>query len=253
MARQQIVAGNWKMNKNLIEGKQLLEDILKTDYALEENQKVIIAPPFIQLPVAAMQLKNKKGFYLAAQNCHQKPSGAYTGEISAEMLAVTGVEYVILGHSERRQYFNEDATLLNDKVDAALAQGLKVIFCVGEPLDVRDAGEEKDFIKQQIMGSLAYLSLEQFKDIVIAYEPIWAIGTGRTATKEQAQEMHAHIRSVIAEKYGNYTAGNLPILYGGSCKPENAAELFAQPDVDGGLIGGASLKAADFAAIIQAM
>lgn len=253
MARQKIVAGNWKMNKNLSEGEQLVDDLLKSDFSLSENKKVIIAPPYIQLSTAAKQLNGREEISLAAQNCHQKPHGAYTGEVSAEMLKSAGVSYVILGHSERRQYFFENEALLTQKVDAVLSQGMDVIFCVGEPLEIRDAGNQNNFVEAQVSGSLFHLTLAQFQKIVIAYEPIWAIGTGRTATKEQAQEMHAHIRRVIAGKFGNDAAENLTILYGGSCKPDNAAELFAEPDVDGGLIGGASLDSADFCAIINAL
>jgi len=253
MTRKKIVAGNWKMNQNLFEGKQLVEDILNSNFTLADNQEVIIAPPFIQLSLAAGQLKDKPGVFLAAQNCHQKTSGAYTGEISAGMLKSTGVDYVILGHSERREYFAESEALLAEKVDAVLAQELKVIFCVGEPLAIRDAGQQNDYVAAQISKSLFHLTEQQLPDIVLAYEPIWAIGTGRTASKEQAQDMHAHIRQVIAGKFGEAAADNMTILYGGSCKPDNASKLFSQPDVDGGLIGGASLKAADFVAIIQAM
>lgn len=253
MTRQKIVAGNWKMNMNLFEGKDLVDEILKSNLSLKVNEQVIIAPPFIHLPITASQLMDKQGFYLGAQNCHQKQSGAYTGEISAGMLKSIGADYVILGHSERRQYFQESESLLEQKVNAALEQGIKVIFCVGENLAIRDAGDQDSFVAQQIKNSLFHLSQEQFANIIIAYEPIWAIGSGRTATKEQAQEMHAQIRKTIASQYGPDVADNLSILYGGSCKPDNAAELFSQPDVDGGLIGGASLNAADFVAIIQAI
>lgn len=253
MTRKKIVAGNWKMNQNLFEGKQLVEDILNSNFTLADNQEVIIAPPFIQLSLAAGQLKDKRGISLAAQNCHQKQNGAYTGEISAGMLKSAGVDYVILGHSERREYFAESETLLAEKVDAVLAQEMKVIFCVGEPLAVRDAGQQNDHVASQISKSLFHLSEQQLSNVVLAYEPIWAIGTGRTASKEQAQDMHAHVRKVIAEKFGNVAADKMTILYGGSCKPDNASELFAQPDVDGGLIGGAALKSADFVAIVQAM
>jgi triosephosphate isomerase len=252
MSRKNIVAGNWKMNLNLFEGKQLVADVLQKSLALAENTEVVIAPPFTQLELAATQLKDTPGYLLAAQNCHQETSGAYTGEVSASMLKSVGVTYVILGHSERRQYFGEDEALLAKKVNAVLANDLKVIFCVGELLEVRDANGQNELVHQQITGGLFHLNAAQFKNVVIAYEPVWAIGTGRTATSEQAQEMHAYIRSVIAEKYGAETAEDTSILYGGSCKPSNAAELFACPDVDGGLIGGASLVAADFAAIIEA-
>ncbi len=252
MSRKKIVAGNWKMNLNLFEGKQLVADVLQKSLSLAENTEVVIAPPFTQLELAATQLKDTQGYLLGARNCHQEASGAYTGEVSAAMLKSVGVTYVILGHSERRQYFGEDEALLAKKVNAALANDLKVIFCVGEPLEVRDANGQNELVHQQIVGGLFHLDTAQFKNIVIAYEPVWAIGTGRTASADQAQEMHAYIRSVVAEKYGAETADDTSILYGGSCKPSNAAELFACPDVDGGLIGGAALVAADFAGIIEA-
>ncbi len=254
MTRKKIVAGNWKMNQNLFEGKQLVTDILQKTAGLEipGHVEVVIAPPFTQLELAAAQLKDATGHFLAAQNCHQEKSGAYTGEISADMLKSVGVSYVILGHSERRQYFGENEELLAQKTDAVLAQGLKVIFCVGEPLEVRDANTQNELVRMQIEGGLFHLDAAQFKNVVIAYEPVWAIGTGRTATTEQAQDMHAFIRSLIAAKFGAEAADQTTILYGGSCKPSNAPELFACPDVDGGLIGGASLNAADFEGIIKA-
>jgi triosephosphate isomerase len=252
MSRKKIVAGNWKMNQNFFEGKQLVTDILKASTPLSANVDVILAPPFTQLELAASQIKDVEGVYLAAQNCHQEKSGAYTGEISAYMLKSVGVDYVILGHSERRQYFGEDEALLARKVDTVLAAELKVIFCVGEPLEVRDANTQNELVKKQIKGGLFHLSEAQFKDIIVAYEPVWAIGTGRTATADQAQDMHAFIRSVITDKYGAEIAEKTKILYGGSCNPTNAPTLFACPDVDGGLIGGASLKAADFDGIIKA-
>jgi len=253
MSRKNIVAGNWKMNQNLFEGKQLVTDILKKVTDLPANTEIVIAPPFIQLDLAATQMKDTAGFFLAAQNCHQEQAGAYTGEVSATMLKSVGVTYVILGHSERRQYFGEDEALLAKKTDTALAQGLKVIFCVGEPLEIRDAEGQNEHVRKQVEGGLFHLDASQFKNIVIAYEPVWAIGTGRNATAEQAQDMHSYIRSVIAGKYGPEAANSTTILYGGSCKPSNAPELFACPDVDGGLIGGASLNAEDFKGIIDAI
>jgi triosephosphate isomerase len=252
MSRKKIVAGNWKMNQNLFEGKQLVTDILKKSTPVSANVDVIIAPPFTQLELAATQIKDVEGVYLAAQNCHQEKSGAYTGEVSAHMLKSVGVDYVILGHSERRQYFGENEALLAKKVDAALNAELKVIFCVGEPLEVRDANTQNELVRGQIIGGLFHLDADQFKKIILAYEPVWAIGTGRTASADQAQEMHAYIRSVLTEKYGEEMAEATIILYGGSCNPSNAASLFACPDVDGGLIGGASLKSDDFDAIIKA-
>lgn len=253
MSRKKIVAGNWKMHKNLYEGKQLIADVLKSFDALPENTEVIFAPPFTQLELAAHQLKDNAGFKLAAQNCHQEKEGAYTGEVSASMLKSVDVEYVIIGHSERRQYFNENEQVLRQKVHAVLEEGLKVIFCVGELLDIRDAGQEREFVQRQLQSALFELTEAEMERIVIAYEPVWAIGTGRTASPEQAQDMHAHIRAAIAERYGDTLAGSCPVLYGGSCKPDNAAALFALPDVDGGLIGGASLKAEDFVAIINSL
>ncbi len=224
----------------------------KTCTPLSANVDVIIAPPFTQLELAATQIKDVEGVYLAAQNCHQEKSGAYTGEVSAHMLKSVGVDYVILGHSERRQYFGENEALLAKKVDTALDAELKVIFCVGEPLEVRDANTQNELVRSQIIGGLFHLDADQFKKIILAYEPVWAIGTGRTASAEQAQEMHAYIRSVLTEKYGEEMAEATIIVYGGSCNPTNAASLFACPDVDGGLIGGASLKSDDFDAIIKA-
>lgn len=252
MARKKIVAGNWKMNKNLFEGKQLVEDILHSGIELRDDVEVVIAPPFISLEMTASLIKDRKGFFLAAQNCHQEQSGAFTGEISAEMLKSVGVDYVILGHSERREYFGETDAVLAKKTDAVLAQEMKVIYCCGEPLEIREAGTQNSHIQTQIENGLFHLSEAAFKNIVIAYEPIWAIGTGLTASDEQAQDMHAFIRSLVAQKYGEAIADATSILYGGSAKPSNAAGLFAQPDVDGGLIGGASLVAADFAGVIKA-
>jgi len=252
MSRKKIVAGNWKMNQNLFEGKQLIQDILSCSTEPGANVQVIIAPPFTQLALAASQLKDRSGFFLAAQNCHQEKSGAYTGEIAAGMLKSLDVSYVIIGHSERRQYFNESNQLLAQKTDAVLAEGMQVIFCVGEPLEIRDQEQQNDYVKTQITEGLFHLSKDAFQHVIIAYEPIWAIGTGRTATTEQAQDMHAFIRSVVAGHYDAATADQLSILYGGSCNPANAEALFACPDVDGGLIGGASLKAKDFCSIIAA-
>ena len=193
---------------------------------------------------------NKVG--LAAENCAAKDKGAYTGEVSAAMVASTGANYVILGHSERREYFNETPEMLKEKVDLALANGLKVIFCCGESLELRENGTYKEYIKSEIEGSLFHLSADQFANIVIAYEPIWAIGTGKTATSDQAEEVHAVIRGLVADKYGKQVADDTTILYGGSCKPANAPELFSKPDIDGGLIGGASLKADSFMGIVTA-
>lgn len=251
--RKKIVAGNWKMNLGLSEGAALVSGILETLPALTQDKQVIIAPPYIHLAQTVSQIQGTDNVSVAAQNCHQEASGAYTGEVSAPMIKSAEVPYVILGHSERREYNNETDALLAKKVDAALNVGLKIIFCCGEPLEIRDADTQNDFVSKQIEAGLFHLSAAQFENIAIAYEPIWAIGTGRTASAQQAQDMHAHIRSVLSGKYGVAIANNTSILYGGSCKPSNAAELFACPDVDGGLIGGASLKAEDFVGIIRAM
>ena len=249
--RKKIVAGNWKMNKNLQEGVALateLNEVLSTD---KPNCGVVICTPFIHLASVANVI-NKDIIGLGAENCADKASGAYTGEVSAEMVKSTGADYVILGHSERRAYYGETAEILKEKVNLALANNLEVIFCIGEVLEEREAGKQNEVVRTQLEGSLFELTAEQFSHVVLAYEPVWAIGTGKTATAEQAEEMHAFIRQTIAEKFGAEAADNTTILYGGSCKPSNAKELFAKPDVDGGLIGGASLKAADFKGIIDA-
>jgi triosephosphate isomerase len=251
--RKKIVAANWKMNMKLNEGKQLVTDILAGMPALNEHNEVVIAPPYLHITQTVAQLSGKAHIYTAAQNCHTENAGAYTGEIAAPMLQDAGVTYVIIGHSERREYNHEDDTMLAKKTATALSNGLKVIFCCGEPLEIRDADTQNAYVAIQIKAGLFDLSAEQLADVVIAYEPIWAIGTGRTATSAQAQDMHAHIRNVIATQYSTTVADNMSILYGGSCKPSNAAELMACPDVDGGLIGGASLKAEEFIAIINAM
>ena len=252
--RQNLVAGNWKMNLTYPEGLALVEEItrLVADAAPAANApQVVICPPFPLLHGVGQQLPKSSNFHLGAQNCHQKESGAFTGEVSAKMLASVGCEYVILGHSERRQYFREDDELLSQKLKAALAAGLKPIFCVGESLDTREADETFNYIGRQLTDGLFHLSNEEFDQVTVAYEPIWAIGTGRTATSAQAQEVHAFIRERIARAYDAKAALDTTILYGGSANAQNARELFSQPDVDGGLIGGASLKAADFLAIIQ--
>jgi len=251
--RKKIVAANWKMNLNLEEGKKLVDGIVAGMPTLNEQKEVVIAPPFVHLAQTAGQLQGKANIYLGAQNCYSEAAGAYTGEISAGMLKSVGAAYVIIGHSERREYFKEDNAMLAKKTDQGLANGLKVIFCCGEPLEIRDADTQNAYVEKQIKESLFHLDAAQLKNIVIAYEPIWAIGTGRTASAQQAQDMHAHIRTVIAAQYGKEAGENMSILYGGSCKPSNAGELFACPDVDGGLIGGASLKADEFIGIIDAM
>lgn len=249
--RKKIVAGNWKMNLTLAQGEQLINDILQAGLKLAEGQEVVVATPFPYLTKAKSLLKNYPGFFVAAQNCASEKSGAYTGEVSAEMLQSVGVDYVIIGHSERREYFQESNAILAKKVDQALAAGIKPIFCCGEPLEVRQAETQNAYVAKQLEESLFHLTEEQLKNVVIAYEPIWAIGTGLTASAAQAQDMHAFLRSQIANKFGREAALRMTILYGGSAKPGNAAELFSNPDVDGGLIGGASLVANDFVAIIQ--
>ena len=249
--RKKIVAGNWKMNKNLQEGIELAKELNEALTADRPNCDVVICTPFIHLASVA-SLLNKDVIGLGAENCADKAKGAFTGEVSAEMVKSTGADYVILGHSERRSYYGETAAILKDKVMLALENGLKVIFCIGEVLEEREAGIQNSVVEKQLEGSLFDLTAEQMGNIILAYEPVWAIGTGKTATAEQAQEMHAFIRSTIAGKFGQQVAEDTSILYGGSCKPSNARELFAKPDVDGGLIGGAALKAEDFKGIIDA-
>jgi triosephosphate isomerase len=249
--RKKIVAGNWKMNMNLQDGIELakaVNDSLKAD---KPNCGVIICTPFIHL-ASVNGLLDKNLVQLGAENCADKEKGAFTGEVSAEMVKSTGAEYVILGHSERRAYYHETAEILKDKVKLALANDLKVIFCIGEVLEEREANKQNEVVGKQLEGSLFDLTNEEFSNIVLAYEPVWAIGTGKTASSDQAEEMHAFIRKTIANKFGAEAAENVSILYGGSCKPSNAKELFGKPDVDGGLIGGAALKADSFKGIIDA-
>ncbi len=249
--RTKIVAGNWKMNTTLQEGVALAKGV--NDILAKNAPKctVILGTPFIHL-TEVVKTVDAKNIKVAAENCADKEKGAYTGEVSAAMVKSTGAQYVILGHSERRQYYGETDAILKNKVDLALANGLLPIFCIGEVLEQREAGKQNEVVKAQVENALFHLSAADFGKIVLAYEPVWAIGTGKTATSAQAQEIHAFIRGVIANKYGKEVADNTTILYGGSCKASNAKELFAQPDVDGGLIGGASLKAEDFYGIIEA-
>ena len=249
--RKKIVAGNWKMNETLQEGVALAKEINDTLKADKPNCDVVICTPFIHLASVADVL-DKELVKLGAENCADKEKGAYTGEVSAAMVKSTGAEYVILGHSERRQYYGETAEILKEKVELALANGLKIIFCCGETLEEREANKQNEVVKAELEGSVFHLSAEAWKNIILAYEPIWAIGTGKTATSDQAEEMLAYIRSIVAEKYGKDAASETSILYGGSCKASNAPELFSKPNIDGGLIGGASLKAADFKGIIDA-
>ena len=249
--RKKIVAGNWKMNMNLQDGVALAKEINEALVADKPNCGVIICTPFIHLASVA-QVLDSSVVGLGAENCADKEKGAYTGEVSAEMVKSTGAQYVILGHSERRQYYGETAEILKEKVELALKNGLKVIFCCGETLEEREANKQNEVVKSELEGSVFHLDAEAWKNIILAYEPIWAIGTGKTATSDQAEEMLAYIRSIVAEKYGAEAAEDTTILYGGSCKASNAPELFAKPNIDGGLIGGASLKAADFKGIIDA-
>ena len=244
-----MVAGNWKMNMTLQEGVALATEL--KNQVVNPACAVVIGTPFIHLATVAELLKDSP-IAVAAENCADKEKGAYTGEVSAAMVASTGAEYCILGHSERRAYYGETPEILKEKVQLALANGLTPIFCIGEVLEERNQGIQNQVVYEQLAGSLYDLSAEDFSKIILAYEPVWAIGTGLTATPEQAEEIHAYIRSTIAEKYGNEVAENTSILYGGSCKPSNAKELFANPNVDGGLIGGAALKVADFKGIIDA-
>ncbi len=250
--RKKIVAGNWKMNGTLEEGQTLTSEIV--NMIKDERKKdvtVVLNPPFVHIPSVKRLVGETADVFVGAQNCSSKESGAYTGEVSAKILASFGVTHVIIGHSERREYFNETNEELTEKVNQALANKLTPIFCCGEPLDIREAGTHEAYVKDQLTASLFGLSDADFSQMVIAYEPIWAIGTGKTASSDQAQEMHAAIRSHIASKYGEPIANTIPILYGGSCKPDNAEEIFSKPDVDGGLIGGASLKSRDFVDIIK--
>jgi triosephosphate isomerase len=249
--RKNIVAGNWKMNKTLQEGVDLAKELEKALSNKNVNCDVVICTPFIHL-ATVHALIDSKVVKLGAQNCADKASGAYTGEVSAVMVASAGAKYVILGHSERRAYYGETNATLKEKVKLALENRLTPIFCIGEVLDEREAGIQNEAVKTQIEEGLFDLSAEEFGKIVLAYEPVWAIGTGKTATSEQAQEMHAFIRQIIAEKYGANVANGTSILYGGSANAGNAKELFSNPDVDGGLIGGASLKIDTFLPIVEA-
>lgn len=251
--RQQIAAANWKMNLTIAQAETLLDSILSAPHQLDSHQVVVFSVPFPYLALAKSKVAGKANFFIAAQNCSDKKSGAYTGETSAEMLQSMNIDYVVIGHSERREYFSESNAVLAEKVNLALTYNITPIFCCGEPLNIREAGTQNSYVEQQLKESLFHLSNEQLQKIVIAYEPIWAIGTGKTATSDQAQEMHAHLRSVLAGQYGNDTAGIVPILYGGSVKGSNAKDIFSKADVDGGLVGGASLIATDFGQIIDAL
>ncbi|MDE6714890.1 MAG: triose-phosphate isomerase [Muribaculaceae bacterium] len=249
--RKNIVAGNWKMNTTVPEGVQLATEVNAALADKKVNCDVVICVPFTHL-TAVNQVINQNKLGLGAENCADHKSGAYTGEVSAAMVASTGATYVILGHSERRQYYGETSETLKEKVALVFENNLTPIFCIGEVLEQRENGTYFDVVKSQIEDALFNLSAEDFGKVILAYEPVWAIGTGKTATDDQAEEMHAYIRNLIAEKYGKEVADNTSILYGGSCKPSNAKALFAKPNVDGGLIGGASLKCADFMGIVEA-
>lgn len=251
--RKNIVAGNWKMNKSFAEADELVNGImtLLEEKELPENTMMIVCPPFPYLEMCT-DYSNDSYFMVGAQNVNDNDKGAYTGEVSAEMLKSLEIEYCIVGHSERRAYYGETDAIVARKVDQLLKNEIHPIVCCGEVLEEREAGKQFDVVRRQITDGLFHLTPEQFGEIVIAYEPVWAIGTGKTATPAQAQEIHAFIRGLIADKYGKEVADNTSILYGGSCKPSNAKELFANPDVDGGLIGGASLKAEDFIDIAMA-
>lgn len=250
--RQKIVAGNWKMNKTAEEAQSLTSELINLVAEVKNNAKVILCVPFPYLQTTRKQLGNNANVTVGAQNCSEHEWGAYTGEVSAPMLKSLDIPYVIIGHSERRQYFGEDGKLLAKKVDKALAHGLIPIFCCGEPLEIREKGTHEALVKTQVEESLFHLTAEALQKVVIAYEPVWAIGTGKTATSQQAQDMHAVIRQHLASKYGNTVAQEISILYGGSVKADNAKELFSCPDVDGGLVGGASLKSKEFIEIVKA-
>lgn len=251
--RKQIAAANWKMNLSLSQAEELVDALLASDHSLSDNQLALFAVPFPYLLTVKQKLDGQKNVVVAAQNCSANKNGAYTGEVSAEMLESIGIRYVLIGHSERREYSHETNEELAKKVNIALDHKLAPVFCCGEPLPIREAGSQNDHVEAQLKESLFHLSPDQMRNFIVAYEPIWAIGTGKTATSEQAQEMHAHIRSVLLAKYGAAIADTVSILYGGSVKASNAVEIFGQPDVDGGLVGGASLVATEFASIIRGL
>ncbi len=251
--RKQIAAANWKMNCTFQQGEKLLDEILGAEIGLADHQLTIFAVPYPFLLMTRSEVEEEWNYNVAAQNCHHKKSGAYTGEVSAEMLHSMNIKYCVVGHSERREYNHETNAMLADKVNLCFESFITPIFCCGEPLGIREAGTQNDFVAAQLKESLFHLPADKIKTIIIAYEPIWAIGTGKTATTEQAQEIHQFLRSVLAAQYGEVVADEIPILYGGSVKANNAKELFSCPDVDGGLVGGASLVAAEFIEIIKAL
>jgi triosephosphate isomerase len=251
--RKQIASANWKMNLTYQQAEKLLDEILSAKIKLTENQLAIFAVPFPYLILANSAVSGSQNYFIAAQNCNDKLNGAYTGEVSIAMLESIGIKYCIIGHSERREYFGESNKMLADKINLSLRYEITPIFCCGESLPVREKEGQNNFVQQQLEESLFHLNDDEVKKVIIAYEPIWAIGTGKTATTAQAQEMHQYLRSVLENKYGSKTANEISILYGGSVKANNAAELFACPDVDGGLVGGASLVGNEFIKIIQAL
>ena len=251
--RKQIAAANWKMNCTYQQAEKLLVDILKPGINLSPTQHVLFAVPFPYLIMANSEVAEEPNYAVAAQNCYNKKSGAYTGEVSAEMLQSIGIGYCVIGHSERREYFGESNQMLAEKIDRCLENGIIPVFCCGEALQIREAGTQNSFVETQLRESLFHLDDKLVSSIIIAYEPIWAIGTGKTASAAQAQEMHAHIRAVLEKQYGSTVSDEISILYGGSVKANNARELFSCPDVDGGLVGGASLIAEDFIEIIRSL
>jgi len=251
--RKQIAAANWKMNLTYQQGEKLLDDVLAAMIELKQHQQVIFAVPFPYLVMTKSEVDEETNYFAAAQNCYHKKNGAFTGEVSAEMLHSLGIGYCIIGHSERREYFSERNATLAEKINLCLENFITPIFCCGETLSIREAGTQNQFVEAQLRESLFHLSEKEIRNIVIAYEPIWAIGTGKTATTAQAQEMHAYLRSILAMKFGDEVAGETSILYGGSVKANNAKELFSCPDVDGGLVGGASLIAGEFIQIIESL
>ncbi len=251
--RKQLAAANWKMNLTYHEGAALLKTVLEAKIDLKDHQLALFAVPFPYLEMAADTVHHAKNYFISAQNCSDKKSGAYTGEVSVEMLHSLEIGYCLVGHSERREYFNESNALLAEKINLCLAKNITPLFCCGEALDIREKGTQNSFVEQQLSESLFHLSPVEVSKLVIAYEPIWAIGTGKTASSAQAQEMHKHVRAVMEAQYGAEVAATIPILYGGSVKAGNAKELFSCADVDGGLVGGASLIAQDFIEIIRAL
>ena len=251
--RKQIAVANWKMNLTFQEGEKLLDDILGAEISLQPYQQVIFAVPYPYLLMTRSEVEEESNYFAAAQNCYHKKSGAFTGEVSAEMIHSIGIHYCVVGHSERREYFSESNTILAEKVNLCLQNFITPIFCCGEPLNIREAGTQNDFVAEQLNESLFHLQGITIKNIMIAHQPIWAIGTGKPASTDQAQEMHAYIRSVLTSRYGDDIASQISILYGGSVKANNSKEIFGCPDVDGGLVGGASLVAADFNEIIRSL